>query len=84
MFKVVIGLSLLVIGIALFLLMYYYSEELRMCGIFLKHASIFIATKCALFLLIPLFMLLAAGLLGLFVFQLLSYWSSADMVFTPK
>jgi hypothetical protein len=55
-----------------------------MCGIFLKHACLFLRTKWQLVLAIPLFMLLFFGVLSLFVFQLLAYWSASDLVFQPK
>jgi hypothetical protein len=41
LFKLVIGSLLIIISLALFILMFYFKEELRMCGIFLRQASIF-------------------------------------------
>lgn len=82
--KIVIGILLLIVGLALFLLFYHYQADLRMCGVFLKHACIFLQTKWSLLLTIPLFMLLSFALLALFVFQLLAYWSASEPYFLPK
>ena len=57
----------------------YYKTEMVMCGVFLKHAAAFIKTKLSILLVIPVFMLLFAGLLGVFLFQLLAFWSAGDL-----
>lgn len=77
MFKIVFGILLLIVGLALFLLLYHFRQDLRLCGVFLKHACLFLNTKMTLLLAIPVFMVLSFLLLTLFVFQLLAYWSSS-------
>jgi hypothetical protein len=84
LFKLVIGSLLIIISLALFILMFYFKEELRMCGIFLRQASIFVATKKSLLWLIPVFMVIGMGLIAVFVGQLLGYWSAANMVFEKE
>ena len=72
---------LLLVGLALFLLLYHFQRDLRMCGVFIKHACMFLRTRWSLLLAIPVFMVLSFVLLTVFVFQLLAYWSSGDPLF---
>lgn len=83
-FKIIVGILLLIFGISLFILLFYFNQDLRVCGIFLKHACYVVKSKLVLFTAIPVFIVLMTILLSLFLVQLLAIWSSANMVFEPR
>jgi hypothetical protein len=73
--KIIIAVVCFLLAIIIFSMFWFYSNELRLQGIFLDYACRFLHDASGTFAYIPLFLLLTAGLIALFVFQHLAFSS---------
>lgn len=78
------GAGFILLGVILLLALFVYTRQLRICGIFLKYAGKFISSSPRILFVIPVFVLLNAGLLCVFLFELLAVWGSGLMVFDEQ
>lgn len=75
---------LVFLGVVLASSLFLCMKELRIWGIFLKYSGKFISSNLRILMVMPIFLLLTMGLMALFLFQLLAYWSPNTMVMQPN
>lgn len=73
--KLVLSILSILLGVILVSSLWFYRTQLKINAIFLYHATQVVRTNCTVLFYIPLFILLALGLLGLTSFEIGSYWS---------
>jgi hypothetical protein len=82
--KIFIALLALISGLVLLLCAWLYKIHNRMNAVVLYHSTRLIASNSAMLIYIPVFLLLAFGLVVLTTFELLAFWSIPTPQFTPE
>lgn len=73
--KIVFSSFLIMIGLFIISSLFTNRKDIDLCIVFINHAYEYLAVFKTLGLLIPLFLVLMLGLVALFGFQLLAFWS---------
>lgn len=71
-------------GLALLSTYFYFRQQILLNEVFLYHSTRLTRSNIPMFYYIPVFILLAFGLLALTIFEFLSFWSIPDPVFKPN
>ena len=73
--KITVAVFSFLLAILIVCMLLFYGGEMRLQGIFLNYGKLFLHDWTSVYAYIPLFMLLLAGMIALFMFQHLAYSS---------